>query len=187
MSRPNPVRRALLAAAGATVLVGLAACSSGSGTPEGWTRVEDGWLQVDVPEAWVETGGLSDRWTASWQDAEGADATVQLAASPALGYYRAAEARGIILANAQVGGLPGFAVTSQSDPVDTDALEVTRTDFTYEPDDGGTSEGVLWVAADRETKKSVALQLTAAELDEDVVEQLEASIRVLDTEATPNG
>ena len=46
MSRPNLVRRAVLAAAGATVLVGLAACSSGSGTPEGWTRVEDGWLIV---------------------------------------------------------------------------------------------------------------------------------------------
>lgn len=185
MSRLNPVRRVLLAAAGVSVLAGLAACSGGSATPEGWSRVEQGWLQVDVPEGWVETGELSERWTSSWQDAEGDDATVQLAASPVLGYYRAAEGRGMILANAQVGGLPGFAVTSQTDPVDTDALEVTRTDFTYEPEDGETFGGVLWVASDRETKKAVALQLTAPELDPQVVENLEASIRVLDTEATP--
>jgi hypothetical protein len=70
--------------------------------------------------------------------------------------------------------------------VDTGDLELTRTDFTYAAQDGGpTLEGVLWVGSDPDTTKTVAVQLTGEELPADLVEQVQESIAVRDTEATP--
>ncbi|KQY24375.1 hypothetical protein ASD16_02175 [Cellulomonas sp. Root485] len=162
----------------------LAGCSGGSGAPDGWTRVQDGWLQVDVPDDWTDAGALDDPWTLSRHD--GDDATVELAGAPTLGYYRAAEGRGILLASMQVGGYPDFAVVEQSDPVDSGDLELTRTDFTYAAQDGGDRlEGVLWVGSDPATTKAVAVQLTGPDLPADVVDQVQDSIAVLDTDATP--
>lgn len=173
------------AAAVALATLGLSACGAGAGAPEGWTRVEDGWLAVDVPDAWTDTGPSAEWWTRSWQDdADEAQATVQMLAAPAFGYWGALEGQGVAIAGAQVGGLAGFSVEERTTPVDTDSLEVVRTDFTYE---GADQEmvGVLWVAADPGTKKTVAVQLTGTELPEDVVEQVQSSIEVLDTDAEP--
>ena len=176
--------RARVTGAATAVVLVLAACSGGSGAPEGWTRVQEGWLQVDVPEGWTDAGARDDPWTLSRHD--GDDATIELAGAPTLGYYRAAEGRGILLASMQVGGYPDFAVVDQSDPVDTGALELTRTDFTYAAQDGGDRlEGVLWVGSDPGTTKAVAVQLTGPDLPADVVDQVQESIAVLDTEATP--
>jgi hypothetical protein len=164
----------------------LAGCG-GDDTPDGWTRVETGWLALDVPDGWVETGRVTDQWTTGWQDAEGDDATLQLLASPTLGYYRADVGRGVVLAGAQVGGLPGFSVVEQTEPVDTDSLELNRTEFTYDSDGDGTYSGILWVASDPETEQAVAVQVTGPELDPDIVDTIESSIAVLDTDATPTG
>ncbi|NUU18167.1 hypothetical protein HP550_13000 [Cellulomonas humilata] len=175
-----------VAAVVALTLAALAGCSGGSGAPAGWTRVQDGWLQVDVPDDWSDGASLDAPWTLSRQDAEGDDATMQLAGAPTLGYYRADEGRGTLLASMQVGGYPDFAVVDQSDPVDTGELELTRTDFTYAAQDGGdTLHGVLWVGSAPDTGKAVAVQLTGTDLPTDVVEQVQDSIAVLDTEATP--
>jgi len=175
--------RSRVTALALALCVAVAGCSGGSGAAEGWTRVQDGWLQVDVPDGWSDGGELDEPWTLSRHD--GDEATLELAGAPTLGYYRAAEGRGILLASMQVGGYPDFAVVDQSDPVDSADLELTRTDFTYAAQDGGDPlEGVLWVGSDPRTEKAVAVQLTGPDLPADVVEQVQESIAVLDTDAT---
>lgn len=157
----------------------LAACSGGaSGPPEGWVRVEEQGMRFDVPEVWVPTGELNDRWTMSWQDVEGDAAAVQLAAAPALGHYTALEAQGVLMASAQIGGLPGYQVVENHDDLGVSNRELTRLDFTYEPDDGTVLEGVLLTAAVRGTQ-AVALQLTGADLDETTVLHLQESLAVM--------
>ena len=57
---------------------------------------------------------------------------------------------------------------------------------TYAAQDGGDRlEGVLWVGSDPATTKAVAVQLTGPDLPADVVDQVQDSIAVLDTDATP--
>lgn len=167
-------------------MLALTACATEPATAEGWTRVEETWLTVDVPSSWVATGELSARWTVSWQDVEGADATVQLAASPQLGYLSALEGRGVVLAAAQVGGLPRFEVVDQAEVVRTDELELTRTHFRYEPEGAdGPYDGVLWVAADPDERRAVAVQLTGPDLPDTVVDRVGSSIRVRPADAAP--
>jgi len=160
------------------VAVLLTACST-DGPPAGWTRVEESGMTFDVPDTWVETGGLNDRWTMSWQDVEGDEATVQLAAAPALGHYTAFEAQGLLQASAQIGGLPGYEVVENHE-LDVSNRELTRLDFTYEPEDGTVHDGVLLTAA-RRGGQAVALQLTGTDLDEETVVRLQESIAVAET------
>lgn len=178
-------RRHVAALAVACALL-LTSCATEPAGSEGWTRVEDTWLALDVPSSWAATGELTARWTASWQDVEGADATVQLAASPRLGYLSALEGRGVVLAAAQVGGLPGFEVVNQTDVVHSDELELTRTDFRYEPEGADAPyDGVLWVAADPDERRAVAVQLTGPDLPDAVVDRVESSISIRPVDAAP--
>ncbi|PZR51868.1 hypothetical protein DNL40_14755 [Xylanimonas oleitrophica] len=176
-------RAGVLALLSATL---LGACTSG-GAPEGYDRVEDGWLRVDVPEGWTDTGALNDRWSRSWQDAEGEQGAVQLAAVPAWGTAGSDAASGQLVAEAQVGGYPGFQVENQDWPDLEADTQRWRIDFTYESEDGEPLQGVWWVASDKETSKTVAVQLTGEHLDEEVVTAIGESIAVIDTDATPSG
>lgn len=176
MSYPRPAR-ALPALVAAAL---LASCAGGSGAPEGWTRVTEQGMTFDVPEEWVETGELNERWTASWQDAEGDAATVQLAAAPQLGFYDAFAAQSVLVSTAQIGGLPGYVVVKNHDPEELgrDSRELRRLDFTYEPEDGVVHEGVLWTASLDRQHHAVGLQLTGEDLDPGLVEHLQESLVV---------
>lgn len=163
---------------GAVLVVGaLAACSADAPaepvTPDGWRRVESGALSFAVPESWVEVPQDDDLWSVGWADAPGDDATVLVVGAPGLGRDGAEAALDTFVAGAQVGGW-GYGSTGLSTPVDTGALKVRRNDFTYDDD----VAGVFWAAADPASGTTVGLQLTATELDEDVVQGLEASIAV---------
>lgn len=175
LSRPARPLAALAAVALA------AACSSGSSTPAGWTGVEEQGMRFDVPQDWVDGGGLNERWTRSWQDVAGDDAQVQLAAAPDVGFYDAFQAQSVLVATAQIGGLPGYSVVENHDPEDLgrDSRELRRLDFTYEPEDGVTYEGVLWTASLDRQHPAVALQLTGPDLDPDVVAHLQDSLEVV--------
>ena len=68
---------AVMAAAGLL----LAACS-GTGTPDGWTRLERGWLAVDVPEELIEIpGGRAGAYDVVLQDTEDSPAVQLIAAT----------------------------------------------------------------------------------------------------------
>jgi len=175
------MRKYVALAAAAALL--LTACSGGDGPPEGWTRVEESGMRFDVPDSWVDTGGLNERWTMSWQDVEGDDASIQLAAAPALGHYTALEAQGLLMASAQIGGLPGYEVVENRDDLGVSNRELTRLDFTYEPEEGTVYDGVLLTAARRDGQ-AVALQVTGTDLDDATVEHLQESLAVVATDET---
>lgn len=183
-------RSTAVLAATSLAALGLAGCSSSDDAgdaPDGWQRIESGWLTLDLPDSWVDSGPVNDAWPSSWQDAEDEDdATVQVLANPAYGYYNyALEANGVALAGAQVGGFDDFKMLDRTGPADTADPEVVRTDFTYRGSDGKTYEGALWSACDRDTSKCVQVQLTAADLDDEIADQIGASIQVNDTDAEP--
>ncbi|ADG75444.1 hypothetical protein Cfla_2556 [Cellulomonas flavigena DSM 20109] len=168
----------------ALVALALAAGCSGGSTPEGWVEVADQGMRFDVPQDWVETGELNERWTRAWQDVEGDAAQVQLAAAPDVGFYDALAAQGVLMSSAQIGGLPGYSVVKNHDEEELGRSwrELTRLDFTYEPEDGVQYEGVLWTASLDRQHPAVALQVTGAELDPDVVAHLQESLEVVATD-----
>jgi hypothetical protein len=162
----------------ASALAVLAGCSSAPALPDGWGRVDAEWLSIAVPTGWDEREPINDQWRLVWSDP---DTDQELSAIPGLGYYDADTARGIV---ATGGGLnPGGVDQTGTETVTrTDDLTLLRTTFTFDHD-GRPMEGVLWVAADSEPDdRSVAVQLTGTELDADVVDQVEASIAVVDGE-----
>lgn len=174
-------QRMVTSAAGAALLAGaLVGCSSDDGPPQGYERVETGWMQVDVPAGWVHTGAVNDRWTDSYQDAEGDAATVQLLLAPEFGDTDALTATSSVIATAQVGGFPGFEVVpdESEDDEDHDYGLFNRIDFTYD-DDGAQYEGVLWGVADDGDEHVVLAQLTGADLDPEMVATIEESIVVV--------
>ena len=157
-------------------VVALAGCS-GDSVPEGYEQVQTGWMQVAVPESWVEGGEVTDRWTESYQDAEGDAATVQLLLAPEWGETDALIATSSVVATAQVGGFPGFTVVDGPETEETpDYRHRNRIDFTYDGKDG-TYEGVLWGLAD-DDKHVVLAQLTGKDLDPDLVASIDESLEV---------
>lgn len=184
MTAVRPARRfAALGTAVACVLT-LTSCGGGdapSPPPDGWVRVESGRLSVAVPEEWVDAPAGTDPWTVAWaDDADLAGATVLLSGSPDFGEDGADRGVSTFVAGAQVGGVPSYSSTSRNRVVETDEVEVERNEYTYELSDGTVHEGVFWAAADPEDGRTVALELTGADLPDDLVEQIQASIRVLE-------
>jgi hypothetical protein len=155
-----------------------AGCSSGGPVPDGWEQVESEWLSVAVPAGWQSVEPVNDQWRLAWS-ADGGDDAQQLSAIPGLGYYDADQARGIV---ATGGGLnaSGVEQVETTTVTDEDNLTVLRTTFTFDHD-GQPMEGVLWVAAEQEPDdRAVAVQLTGVELDPEIIDGVEASIRVID-------
>ncbi|MFH5822151.1 hypothetical protein [Georgenia sp. AZ-5] len=165
------VARAAVAAAGAGTLV--AGCASG--TPEGFTRLEQGWLAVDVPAEWVEVAmEQTGPYDLVLQDTESAqDAELQLAAATEYGTHPARGTLSLVRAGQPFGPIDDGDKLSEVEG--QDGQELWRWDFTY--DDGGY-QGVTWVAHDPEAERTVVVALTAEELDERTVQDVEDSIEV---------
>jgi hypothetical protein len=171
-------RRALAAAVTATagVLV-LAACSAlpGSGGGSDDARATVGQVDVAYPKGWTVLGDSQrpEGWDWAAQDVPGDTAGAQLAVD---GDYSALDV-GFSVANlmaaAQVGTLPEFAVSNQEPVKISGAGTATRVDFTYRAD-GADFRGV-WVVA-RSAKpgtRTVVVQLTGrAPVDDALVSQV---------------
>jgi hypothetical protein len=169
-------RRARVAIVMSVAALALAGCS-GDSTPDGYEEVRTGWMRLAVPDGWVAGSGVTDRWTESYQDAEGDEATVQLLLAPEWGETFARDATTSVVATAQIGGLPGFKVVdSPETDEEPDYLRRDRIDFTYEGEDG-TYEGVLWGLAD-DDKHVVLAQLTGKDLDPELVATIDESLEV---------
>ncbi|WP_277208334.1 hypothetical protein [Isoptericola croceus] len=177
----HPLYRRLLAAALVfAVPVALTACGSGtdSGPAEGFQRVEAGWMQVDVPDGWVDTGAADETWTSSYQDVEGDDPAYQLLLAPEYAKDTALGATSTIVGWAQVGAFPDFRIVKQVDPTrEEDFKHYKRIRFTYTGYDEVTYEAVLWGVADDE-KHAVLAQLTGQDLDDELVQAVGDSIVV---------
>lgn len=156
-------------------MAALVGCTP-DGPPEGYQRIQTGWMQVDIPSDWVDAGGVNDRWTGSYQDAEGQQATVQLLIAPEWGTTDALMATSSVVATAQVGGFPEFQVVPSTDDAEADYALRNRVDFTYAGADG-TYQGVLWGLADDDDHVVLA-QLTGKDLDPALVDAIDASLLV---------
>lgn len=171
-------RTAAVAAVVAVAAVGaVTGCSSdaapASVTPDGWQRVEACPLTFAVPGDWVPVDESNDPWeVALGTDSELGPGSTVVTAAPDFGTQGAAQGLHTFVAGAQIAGW-GYRSTGRSTPVDTDALTIERNDFGYDD-----AQGVFWAAADPGTGTTVALQLTAADLPDDLVSGIEQSIAV---------
>lgn len=174
------VTRRVVAAIGVLGAV-LAGC--GSDVPEGWRAVTLDGVSFAHPDGWgpLDDDALTDRWVSGASDAAGgaaAEASVELVATGELAPARYADvATTSIVANAQL-VFPEFAITGvrQGQVAGADSVEVTS--FTYRTDTGQLAEGAWIVAADAAVPYSAALQVTASELDRQLIRDIEATMRL---------
>lgn len=163
----------------------LTGCGSGSsaGPREGREQATVGSAVVGYPNGWTVLAA-TDRpqgWDWAAQPAAGGDAgdaTTQLAVD---GDYSHAPSSDLAVANllaaAQVGALPQFAVKGRSStevPGAADAVQVT---FGYRA--GGKNYDGLWVVARSADSRVIAVQLTGiSPLNSSLVDDVRHSIRV---------
>ncbi|GAA1633705.1 hypothetical protein GCM10009790_14710 [Georgenia ruanii] len=168
------VARAVAAAVGAAAL--LAGCTSG--TPDGFTRLEQGWLAVDVPKGLVAVPEAeSGAYDVVLQDAA-EDPQLQLAAATEYGTNPARGTLSVVRAEQPFGPVDDGDKFSEVEG--RDGQELWRWDFTY--DDGGY-HGVTWVAHDPDAARTVVVALSAVELDDATVQAVEDSIEVRPADA----
>ncbi|TRW42878.1 hypothetical protein [Georgenia yuyongxinii] len=172
----HKARTGVLGAAAVIAAGGLVAGCTAAATPEGWTRLEKGWLAVDVPKAWVEVAmDQTGPYDVVLQDTESTDdAQYQLAAATEFGTETARATMGTLDAQAPFGALDGDGGLTELD-ADGD-LDLWRWDFTF---DDGAYQGVSWAAHDPATERTVVVHLTGQELPEETVQHIEDSIEVL--------
>jgi hypothetical protein len=157
-------RRQFSAVAVTAGLLLLAACSAGpgSGNEPGSITATVGRVEVAYPKGWVVLGAgeRPQGWDWAAQNAGGDAAQAQVAVD---GDYSALDvdfSSANLLAAAQVGSLPGFAVQNRDPVTVSGAGTATRIDFTYRTD-GGDFRGV-WVVARSATTgaHTVVVQVT---------------------------
>lgn len=149
----------------------------GGGTPTDAQVIDSGWVHVEIPEGWVAGEPLSEVWTETSQDAPGDAATQQVALSPENGHFTASMAVARAMAVLQVSGYQDFHRMDSLSSSDDDTRLRDNIAFTYVGDDDEEYEGVLWGAAD-EDRHAVLVQVTAKDLDDALVEQIDTSLQV---------
>jgi hypothetical protein len=163
------VLTAALAAAALAALMALTALNGGSDSPSvppGSKEHTVGWAQVAYPRGWtVLTADQRPQgwdWAAQTPDptpAAGASPGPQIAVDGDFSRLRDVQMSAAgLLAGAQVGGLPNFAVVDQG-PVDVHgAQEAVRIRFTYRTN--GTEYEGVWLVARAKDTRTVAVQVT---------------------------
>ncbi|WP_127126626.1 hypothetical protein [Georgenia sp. SYP-B2076] len=168
-----PTRRGVRRAAALVAAGVLLTACSGTGTPEGWMRLERGWLAVDAPEELIEVpeeqAGAYDLVLQDTRESP----DVQLAAATEYGTASARSTLTVVRLESPFGRLDEGDEFSE---VETDGdRELWRWDFTYED---GAYQGVGWAAHDSETERTVVVALTGKDLADQTVQQVEQSIEV---------
>ncbi|HEX5533644.1 MAG TPA: hypothetical protein VFX33_07885 [Actinomycetales bacterium] len=161
----------------------LAGCSSTADTPvppEGFTRIEQGWIGVHVPEGLVDK---PDKRAGKFDIVLENDVekpTLQLViasdysedgpgAHAAMSMLRSTRP----VSNVDDNGQGGLFTEVRSD----EGRDVWKWPFTY---DDGEYQGVAWTADDgKDDERVVAVILTGKDLDEKVVKEIEDSLEVL--------
>ena len=165
---------------GLTVALASGCTTAEAPTPAGFAVREAGALSVAVPKEWQDIEGTTAKWPVGWADSDLDSAKYVLIVSPEFGTGGAERGVSTFMAGAQIGGVDGYASQKSADPEPTDTLEIARNNYTYTGPGGAEYEGVFWAAANPKTGFTVALQLTGKSLPDDLVGDIEASIRVLD-------
>ena len=150
-------------------------------------RGEIGRLKVDVPEGWEEWMADDPIFPLRYSEGDGDDAPT-LSLSGYFGDYGTARVGlSTLIGDIQV-GTPGFSVESTTDIEVPGATSAVRLDFVYGTEEtNGVFEGMWIVASDDETDTSVAVALSAAELDDDVRSQVQDSMTMLEPATGANG
>ena len=162
----------------------LAGCSSAADTPvppEGFTRIEQGWIGVHVPEGLVDKPdkGAGKFDIVLEDDPEKPTLQIVIASDYSDGGPSAHAAMSMLrstrpVSNVDNNGQGGPFTEVRSDE---DGRDVWKWPFTY---DDGEYEGVAWTADDgKEDERVVAVILTGRDLDENVVKEIEDSLEVL--------
>lgn len=155
----------------------VAGCTDGAPTPpEGWTTAQVERLDLHVPDGWTETDPI-DEWGHVWQQEVDGQVVGQLAVATGLvNEGSSAELLGSSLLEGMkmVRGSEMEVRDVVPDPMERDA-DFYRVRYTY---DGGGQDfhGVIWTLG-REGSQPVAVRLTTATQDDDLVEQLEAGLQ----------
>jgi len=158
----------------------MAACGDSSGTGGGENNeensnvTEDGLISFTVPDGWVETSDIPDRWSLGWRDTDDEDFDQVLFANGQYDDDGAASATSDVLAEAQVGGIEGFRDANSEWIERDDDVRIRRTDFTYGPDTDDHT-GVLWFIEDADYRTG-GLQLSGKDLDETLIQEIEDSL-----------
>lgn len=148
---------------------------------------EVGRMKVSVPEGWAEAP-LQDDDTFPYQyrQGEGEDSPL-LALSPDFGSFPAARPGLSMLMTYVQTGTPGFQVERTTDITVPGATSAVRLDFTYGTEENrGVFEAVWIVASDGASEKpqTIALAISASDLDEAAVETVVSSLQMLPAEAS---
>lgn len=158
----------------------LAACSDsaesggGGNSKEDSNVTEDGLISFTVPDGWVETSDIPDRWSLGWRDTDDEDFDQVLFANGEYDDDGAASATSDVLAEAQVGGIEGFRDSNSEWIERDDDVRIRRTDFTYGPDTDDHT-GVLWFIEDADYRTG-GLQLSGKDLDDTLIDEIEESL-----------
>ena len=168
--------------AAALWMTGCDGGSSGAGSPQPQATV--GSAVVGYPSGWTVLGPADapKGWDWAAQPSAGADATAQLAVDGDLSHAPSSDlAVASLLAAAQVGALPHFAVQSRSRADVDGAADGVQVRFTYQA--GGHPVDGLWVVARSKDSRVIAVQLTGtAPLSDALVDEVRGGIRM-----TPQG
>lgn len=160
------------------LVMGVAACGSlGNAIPDDATTATDQALTVVVPDDWSEGGDTSDMWPTSWQDGETEEESdYKLVLNGDYGDRKPDTANGVFMAEAQIGGIPGFK-HEESIEEERDNLSIYRMEYTYGEEDDRYN-GVVWTVQNTDTDQTVAMQITGEVLDEELIDDLESSIAI---------
>lgn len=175
MRRP---RQGWMSAAAATAIgLTVSACDIRAAGEE----VVDGRLQVTVPEGWqaqdARSGVFSSRYAAD--SSEGAPT---LALAGHFGNFGTARVGLMTLIGDTQTSTPGFRVEDTTDISVPGATSAVRLDFRYGTEETrGVFEGMWIVASDADSRQSIALALSAPEIDEAVAEQVQDSLVMVES------
>jgi hypothetical protein len=170
-----------LPALAAALLAGCSSTADAPVPPEGFTRMEQGWIGVNVPEGLVDK---PDKRAGKFDivledDVEKPTLQLVIASDYAKGGPGAHAAISMLrstrpVSNVDNNGQGGLFTEVRSD---SGGRDVWKWPFTY---DDGKFEGVAWTADDgKDDERVVAVILTGKDLDEKVVQEIDESLQVL--------
>jgi hypothetical protein len=173
--------------AGLGLLMAVSACGGGqdsAGDPPPTSashRQTVGAAVVSYPAGWtiMPAARRPQGWDWAVEDGVGDAATVQVAVDGNYSYQPSAElSTAELLAAAQVGAYPGFAVQAKHGAKVPGAVDAVRTSFTYNV--FGTKYEGVWLVARASDSRTAVVQISGkAPLDDDLVEDLVHGVHVI--------
>lgn len=139
-------------------------------------RGTTGRLKVGVPQGWTEQVVEGDVFGLRYTDGGGEDAPTLSLAGDFGPYGTARVALNTLIGQVQT-STPGFSVEETTDIEVPGATSAVRLDFVYGTEETmGVFEGMWIVASDDKTDQSVALALSATEIDDALASSVQSSV-----------